>query len=491
MAIPKLTPEFVKEKIDYIQSNTASQQRINDRDRWLMYNGAIQDIVEKSILKEFKPETVKELINRLIPINVQQKIINKLANVYNEAPERYIVDGNELDNELLNNYETSMDLDSRMKEANRYFKLFKRNLSEIYLDEFGCPGIRNLPRHTYEVFSHSLVSPEIPDLVVKFIRVDRDPNESRFAFWTDLEHLIVDGNGKTVAAEMVKMENPNGINPIKILPFIYTNESTFSVNPIPDDDLLRMAIVFPLLISDLAFAIKYLSWSVVYTVGAPGNVSFSPNSIINMDFGPNGETPQINTVKPSVNIDETLRYIEFLIAILLSTKNLSNSAISGTLQASNVASGVSKALDSAESQEDKKDQQGYFYKVERQLWQKISKFMIPYWRQHGKIEPNFNREFSSSFEVNTIFRAPKVILSEREQIELSQLKIQAGLSTLQRELKYLYPDFDDHEIKDLLVEIMNEKLSKMQFFQTGLQGPPLDPSLKDDNQPSNQANYGQ
>jgi len=465
MAAPILTEDRMSDLLEWVHEPDQVQLRRDNLDRFMMYNGAVRDIIERAIRKEFKkPETVEELIARLIPINIPSKIINKLANVYNETPIREVADENELDQELLEILEDRMDLNGRMKEANRYFKLFKANLSELVVDDMGCPKIRNLPRHTYEVFSHSVTCPDIPDTFMKFLNFERDPSLQRYVWWTDNQHLITNGKGQIQRPEMVAMNNPEGINPLGVAPFIYTNSSTFSVNPIPDDDLLRMGIVIPLLLSDLAFATKYLSWAVVYTVGAGGDIPFSPNSIIDLDFGPNGETPIINTVKPTVQINDTLGFIKALVSMLLTTKNLSVTSMSGALDSSNPASGVAKALDSAESQEDKKDQQAFFLKAEEQLWTKLRDHLMPAWRKQRKLSPECNREFSKNLEVDVMYQEPKVIISEREQIELSKMKMDAGLTTKRRELQKLNPDMGEDSLDKLMLDIEMDSSRKKELM---------------------------
>ena len=460
MPAPILTKEYLVQLAEMVFHPKAVQLRQDDQDRWMMYNGSIKDVVMKAILKEFKkPETVAELQSRLIPLNIPYKIINKLANVYLEPADRKASDDNELDQILLDQYVEALEMNSRQKEANRYFKLFKRNLQSVYITEEGKPGIRSLPRHTYEVFSHSSVCPEIPDTIVIILNPgESDRSNVVLNIWTDNSFYITDGFGKIKEAEMLAIENPEGINIYGKLPFVYINSSTYSVNPIPDDDLLRMGVVFPLLLSDLAFAVKYLSWAVIYVVGAGDqDIPFNPSSVIKLPFGPNGEIPEINTVKPEVDIDKVLTLVEFLVAVLLSTKNLSSSAIQGKLSAESVASGVAKALDNAESLEDKKDQQSFFARAERQLWQLISKYMIPVWRKKGQLNPELNGEFSKTFKVEIHFNEPKSVISEKDQAETLVYKMENKLITWKKALKTIYQNYSDEEIDQLMLDILEDK----------------------------------
>lgn len=91
--MPILTPEILEKKIEDFYSPEAKNRREEDFLRWIMFNGDIKTIVRQRILREFKKDaTIEELIHRLTPINVLQKIITKLSQVYNEAPIRRAAD---------------------------------------------------------------------------------------------------------------------------------------------------------------------------------------------------------------------------------------------------------------------------------------------------------------------------------------------------------------------------------------------------------------
>ena len=470
-----LTKEILDLIIDDIKSPQRKDMRMQDYKKWLMLNGKTHEIIKEAIQKEFKkPETVEELSARLVPINILQKIITKLAGVYVEAPARYTLDKNTSDEELLEEYVDDMQLNIRMKEANKYFKLFKRNLMEVYVDETGYPQVRNLPKHCYEVYSFSKISPNKPDVVVKILKEVSDMSKCRYAIWTNENHLIVNGKGEIISEEMAAMGNEGLINPYGKLPFIYINESSLSVDPIQDDDLVRISITIPVILTDLCFAQKYMSWGIIYTIGDVGDVPVNPNSVIPLNYDQDGNKPEIGTIKPEVDTEKVLTLVKTLIAILLSTKNLSVGAIKFDLTTQDVASGVAKMIDSAESVEDKKDQQSFFMQAEDELWDLIKENMIPYWRANNLLNDEFNREFSETFEVQVIYQEPKVMITDSEKVDLAKKRLEAGFSTLERELAFLYPSMTKDEIAELEIEITHEKQDNLQMqaleFSGGEQG---------------------
>lgn len=462
MATPKLTEEFMKEKIELINSPEMKNLRIEDFKRFQVYNGNLKKIVEDAIRKEFKqPKQIEGLLERVVPINIMRRIINKLAGLYIEAPVRNPRSKDESDQELVEIYEDSMSLNQRMKEANRYFKMWKRNVARPFVAD-GKPMLRNIPKFQYEVFSDNMLQPEIPDTYVEILREDKDVEKSLYAFFTADENKIVNGKAQLQTGMMKQMNNPDGKNELGILPIVYINESSVSVNPLPDDDLLRMSILIPLLLTDLAFASKYLTWSIIWIAGYDGDIPAGPASILTLPLDERGNHPKIGTVKPEFAMQDQLAYVENLVTMLLTTKNLSTSSVKSNMNALAPSSGIAKALDEAQSVEDKKDQQDYFLKAEGELWKQLHENYIPFWRKRNLLSKDFNKEFNNDFEINVTLQEPKVTLTEEEQIKITKAKIgdDAKLSTLERELRSLNPDMDTDQVKELEVEILEDQAKK-------------------------------
>ena len=461
----KLNKDILLNIAEKVTSNERRSARLEDYKKFLMFNGQTKEIVLEAMKQDFKkPETIKELQSRIISINILGKIITKQAGVYVEAPDRQVVDENTRDQMLLESYVEAMELNQRMKESNKYFKLFKRNLMELYVDEKGKPRVRSLPRHTYEVFSHSKISPNTPDTFVKILVDDYDSEKIVMAVWTDESFAIVNGKGQIDVRAMIELENPELTNDYGIAPFIYSNECSYAVDPIQDDDLTQCCLSILILLTDLCYAQKYNSWGILYSVGDIGDVPVNPNSMINLQFGPEGEVPSINTVKPDVDTEKVVMLIKTILAMLLSTKNLSTTTVRSDIDASDVASGISKMLDSAESIEDKKDQQAYFNKAEYDLWTMLSNYLVPVWRKQNKLAPKYNMEFSRDMEVSIGFQEPKVMVTDREKVELAKMRLDADLSTLEQELTYIYPQKNAEQIEILLEEILAGKMSTIAKF---------------------------
>jgi hypothetical protein len=204
-------------------------------------------------------------------------------------------------------------------------------------------------------------------------------------------------------------------------------------------------------------AVKYQTFSLIYTVGDVGEVPSNPNSVVPLQYGPSGEKPEIGTIKPELDVDKILSLVSNVLAMLLSTKNLAAPTINNSFTVDQAASGISKLIDQSESVEDRKDQETFFRKAEQDLWWFIKEKGIPYWRAKNMLVDDLNREFSSEFDMTIAFKEPKVLISEKEQIELSALRLENGFSTLKRELAILHPQLSGDEIEELSEEIIEER----------------------------------
>lgn len=456
------------EKIIAFVNSKENRQRVSDDyNRYIVYNGQLKELIQTAIQKEFVlPETVRDMIARIIPINITKKISDKLAAVYRESPIRYPVDEDEIDQETLDFFVEEMSFNRLMKHANRMFKLCKHVLLEPYVCAEGEPRLRVLPSHTYTPYSDDAIEPNKPTVFVKHIKIDVELNKTRYAVWSKDEHWIVDGQGAIVKEEMSAMNNPEGINPYGELPFIYIKDSDDLLVPISDDDLISLQLALCILATDLAFASKFQCWSIVYLIGVENEkISFNPNSVITLPHNPGTERPEIGTVKPTVDSDAMLRQMEALVALLLTTKNLSVGSVSGQLNPSSSASGIAKLIDQSDTTEDRSDQIAFFASAEKEFWWLFAHSILPVWVANGQLNPEYVKLFSDKFELGILFPDPQPMISDKDKLDVEVTKLDNGLTTKWDVVKQLNPDLSDYEIDAILADINKEKVANVKEIQ--------------------------
>jgi hypothetical protein len=460
---------FTSDFLQYIATETLSEQRKQLRDldfrKYKFYNGATKEQILEAIHREFKrPETIEALSSRIIPLNICKKVIKKEAGIYIENPTRIVSNESDEDQELLDSLVDTTKLDGIQKQANRYLKLFKRNLKELFVSK-GKPRVRNIPRHQYEVFSFSSDSPDEPDIVVKIVKETIDKKGCILDVWSNESYVRIDGEGNIDRSYMQSLNNPEMVNPYGELPFTYINESSDSVDPVGDDDLLAVSIAVPIVLTDLLFASKYQTFGILYTIGAVGDVPFNPNSVVNMQVDVNGNRPEIGVVKPSLDSEKVIDLVTNIVAMLLSSRGLSANTIKTTTNVSEVVSGVAKMLDSAENIEGRTDDMQLFLNEEGQIWHKLSKVLMPLWIESNLLDVDYSRNFSEDFGVTVQLRSPKAIISETEQIATAKAKIDAKLSTPEIELARIYPDASQEEIETIWEKIQDYNSTNEQSLE--------------------------
>lgn len=466
----------VKMIIENIKDNKENeQQRVNeDLEKYLVYNGQLRRKISNIIVSEFKdPNTITELTNRIVPINITQKIVDKLSGVYRNGAERRSLVDDIQDQELIDIYSRSFMIDKTMMFCNKMTKLTKHSLLEPYLDKKGIPKLRVLPSHTFSLYSNDPINPEKATSVIKHIRIDTlSSKNSRFAYWDEQNHWIIDGDGNIQREDMDMMGNPEGINPFGTIPFVHTTQQDELLYPIRSNDIMSVQIAVCLLLSDSTLAQKYLSWATLVLSGVEGEqkVKVGPAAILSLPKSADGQNPDAKYIQPALNSDEVIRLVEKLVEFVLTTNNLSAGTVIGKLTTSNAASGISKMFDSIESTEDINQQRSIYANSEEDLWDKFAHNMLPYWVQTGVISPDFIGAFSPDFKLSIKYPEVKPMLSKKERIENAKLELELGATSLKRAIKSINPEMEDIQIEELILNIQKEKVEMSDFFERNMNG---------------------
>jgi hypothetical protein len=460
----------LKVLIDQRRNDTDNEERLKlDYEKYKVYNGSLRDKITEIIKSEFKDsDTITELTNRIVPINITAKIVNKLGTVYKYSAIRSPAIEDDNDQELIDIYSRALDINHYMAFCNRMVKNTKHALLEPYLDMQKRPRVRVLPSHTFDLYSNDPINPERATAVLKHLVEGQKEEQQRFAYWDEHNHWLVDGTGQILWQEMQAMGNEQGINPYGVLPFTHVTQQSELLYPIQSSDIMAVQIAVCLLLSDSTLAQKYLSWATLVLSGVEGDqkVKVGPAAILSLPKTLDGQNPDAKYIQPNLNSDEVIRLVEKLVQYVLETNNLSSKTMSGQLTAS--ASGVSKMFDEIESTEDINEQRKIYIKAEQDLWDKFAHYMLPVWVKSQEINPEYAGTFSSDFEINVKYPEAKILMSKKERIENVRLELEAGTTSLRRAIKEINPDMEDQEIDDLITEIRKEKLDSVSFFERNM-----------------------
>lgn len=301
---------------------------------------------------------------------------------------------------------------------------------------------------------------------------------THYYFWTKDYHFVCDINGNICRKKDLspyelnqEVEDYDYINPVGKsigLPFddLDMNQDN-SYWPIEENNCAEMDILLNCLITNLNHIGTVQGYGKFYMKGAdlPEFVPQAPDIALKLEYDKDDPVPEIGYVNSSPALGELRNNIEMILALLLSTNNLSVSSFKLNLQSGEtVQSGIAKILDSAESTEDINDQRQIFFDKEPMIWEKVHAWLT-FLNIQGNLSPQlkeniFNLEiFKKGFVLN--FPSHKPIVSETEHLGNLKQRKDLGLNTKAEIIMMDRPNTDEKQAQLIVEKIKKEKLSEM------------------------------
>jgi len=427
-----------QEKIQlYLKHIENHAQYLSDNAEKLdIYEGNLKPYVDAVMKKTVSDNYYQKIKDRIIPINVLTRIMDKLSKVYINEPDRK----SEKYQDFVNRVEKESGLDMEMSLADCYSHLFKGYALEPYLDD-GKINARVIP---YDRFLPLGLDYKNPTKMTDFIKFMGKYNDKRVYFaYTDTEFYAFNEDGAELAEYY---EGNDGLNLIGRIPVVYGNRSRQSLIPTQDTDIIQLTKMIPVLISDLAGAIMFQCFSIIVGINVKAeNLTMSPNAFWSLKADNKAETgnPSIQTIKPEADIDKVLSFIKQVFAFWLETKGVRIGSLN-TIDAGNAASGIAKIIDEMDVYEIKKQQILFFKKEEDDFWD-LMKSMNNYWM--GSSEDYKGTMIGNDFEVVVTFDEPQPEVSRDAYFTTIDKEYKGGYLDAESAIRSLYPDLDDEQVK--------------------------------------------
>lgn len=454
----EMLPDLLKYINDKSSNTVDYNKKLSD-----IYDGQLLPYVEDSLRSELNPTAFERSKSRIAPINVLPKVVDKLSGVYVDPPIRS--SQLESDKELVNYYTQTLDLASVMTTANKRLNLHKYCALEPYIHR-GTPRLRVISAENFLVYTEDQVNDTEVEVFIKFVGTIKKNTP-----YTDKEGRVIKGAGtyvKEVAlyhiysdTEFMSVDaegdiEEHTVNPYGKIPFIYIRKDSSRLVPLPDSDMLPMALLIPKLLADINYSSMFSNRSMVYTVNldTPANVEFNPDTLLQLesvDDG-SGKTPQIGVITPSADVTQSLNSVTSQLHYWLDSKGIKSSASSTSGTELNL-SGVAKLIDEADVTNERKKQVRIFQKVERELWELI-KVMHNVWLGGSLIT---GKNFSHSFQVEVTFHDQKVIVDRKTLLEEFKIEKELGIFDPIKALKKLNPELSEAQVQDMYGKINSNK----------------------------------
>jgi len=457
MSDVKQLVQFVKENAEYLKHNKILFD---------IYEGDLAKYVERALQEQLSARAYSVAKQRIAPINILRRIVDKLSKIYVKPPRRTaMINGvkSEKDQALLDWYVEQMQCDVYLNVANELFNLSKTVSLEPFVDK-GMPRIRAIPNDRFIYFSDDMNDPTNPTAWIKIMGSMWDEkdqkNKAVFYIYTADQFIPVREDGVILTDILLRLDNPEGVNPYGAIPSIYVNRSFHNIVPPIDSDVLKMTILLPVLIADLNYAVQFQSFSLIYGIDVDAeNMVMAPNTFWNLKSDKTTDTkPEIGTIKPEVDITQVMEFIKAQLILWLNSKNIRPGSV-GDLSAENMSSGIAKIVDEMDTFEDRQKQVQFFKKAEEDMWELISKNMHPYWRSQGLIDTNL--DFSPNVEIQVEF-AEQLPLTDRSKLIDDAIKeLDKQLTTKKKAIQMINPDMSMGEVDSFLEEIKEENVIEM------------------------------
>lgn len=444
MIDPRLVCKVVKSQAHTLQTN----YKMID-----FLEGNLEPYVKKCLARVLSPRVLPYALERMVPINIVPRYVDKLSNIYQTGVSRTIIDGNEADQELLGWYEKKLCVNNEMHQSNRLYNACRATLVHPYIGEDG-PELRVIPNDRFVVYSDDMIEPTEPTMVVLLAGRDSEGKEIYWAY-TDMEFAVVKSDETIDYASMEMMGLGDGLNPYGALPFVYINQSHLRLVPTPDTDTIRMAEYIPAALTDLNLAAMFAAFSITYIKnGEVADPTYAPNALWFLKSDDPEKEVEIGTLKPEVSYQEVLNLIQSEMSLWLGSKGIKTGSV-GQLSTDQAASGIAKVIDEADTFDVRQAQTLIYGEAEEDLWELILTKMHPIWVSQGYVE---NRTiFSSTAEVNTRFAVVPVGTQRQQLIQEQRDEYAAGFTTRTRAISALNPQMNVSNIDSLIQDIDDER----------------------------------
>lgn len=432
--------EYIKANADFINTNN---EALN------IYEGNLLPYIDKILRDSLSANYYHSIKDRILPINILQRFIDKVSNTYSKEPTRTSMDAR--NQEFVDFYAEALNIDQSGYIADAYSNLFKGFAWEPYIDKNGKPAIRELAFNSFIVMSDSMVNPEEETIFVKFMGKRNESEESMLLHvYTDTEFDSFYLDGSEASEYLVENQ---GVNVIGVIPFVYGKRQKNRLLPVLDSDMLRISKAIPVMLSDGAGAQMYQSFTQIYGIDLSfENAKIGPNVIWSLKSDRESDkTPQIGTIKPEADTQKVIEFVMTIFTLWLETKGVRVGSM-GQVSGTNASSGIAKVIDEMDVYEIIKKNQEWFEKDESELWnQKLPK-IHNYWIKSGMVNPSKVPGLmpEEELDIDVEFEDPQPMKSRMEEITEIKAEIELGTMTLQQAIIRLHPEYEEEMVKETL-----------------------------------------
>jgi len=459
------------------------------------------EVLEGNQLKYTKLE-----LQRLLPkswqkmrysdISISKKVVRKLGKSYKSEPIRSL--SRKASTKSLNNIYKEAKANKSFKEFDKLFNLHRHVLMWInYRKDVGkyqfmplAPYLFNVVRDqdTGELDVVILNYPDASVLsnlgdpdgqtndsinqLINDYQLDSSANSEVYVLWSRGNHVAVRiSEDKVMVGNAVQIKksvdflsipgNPDMVNPLGVIPFVYLSAEMAVDNPIKSP-LTQQSITFNTLWSDVLSAASGQGFGIL-TLKYPASLADKMENVtVGLTTGielPQHESPGFPSteaayINPNPDLaGQVMTYSKWIVNVLDDYGISSSQALDGGVE--KFASGLDRIIAQADVQDVIVDNQTEYVGVEDDVFNIV--------RINEKEIVNSN-VFTEKDELTVIYPKPKVLISDKETLENIEKRIALGFIEPWEGLVMLDPNMTETAAREKIELIEKAKIERMEKF---------------------------
>lgn len=473
------TQDGRRKVIQDIKSQENKDRKIKSLRQFEVYRGNIFTYVYNYLARQFSANTLKE-IPIVASINIANRVVDQEASIYDREPRREFENVTPDQETMLQSLYEDMEANVKLAFSNAMFKLQDQNTLMV-LPKNGQLTIRVLKNHQVDV-----IPGENPEDASAYIISGLDKNDSqfrtgasyndqgsfnqrsdgmnqsigdpddyqaaleRYLVWTSESHFFMNADG-----EIIGEVEPN---PIGALPFIdVSGEKDFEFWVRAASTVVDFCVEYNAALSMQNQVIKMQGFSQMWISGTkdamPESMQVGPNFILKLIKGKDADGNAVDTevgfASPTPDLNGTKAHLEMLLANFLSSKGVTTGLVTSG-KTETYSSGMERMLAQIEQFSASRSDFAIYRSVEEQLFALVTKWHNLALQVDGLLLPEYlSTPIGEDAEVCVYFEGPELLKSEKEVVELAQLKEELGVASKVDSIMAIYDLERDAALKKL------------------------------------------
>ena len=494
MAVIDITNKAVVERI--INEIEAEQNRQLKEDAFKAYEVEAGNQLKytKIELQKLLPKSWEKM--RYSDISISKKVVRKIAKSYKSEPIRSLTRKQSSKN-LSDIYKTAK-ANKAFKEFDKIRTLHRHALMWVnyrkdlkkYILMAMAPYLFNVIRDqdTGELDAVILNYPDASVLanlsdpsgrandninqLISDSQLDSSANSKIYVIWSKDHHVAVKrveeqmliGNSmqSRLTVDFLDMPgNPDMINPLGVIPFVYSSQDQSVDNPIKSP-LTQQSITFNTLWSDVLSAASGQGFGIL-TLKYPESMQDKMENVtvglttgieLPQSVNPNDAPTEAVYINPNPDLaGQVMTYSKWIVSVLDDYGISSSQALDGGVE--KFSSGLDRIIAQADVQDVISDNQNDYVLVEDEV------FNIVKTNEREIVNSNL---FNDKDELTVIYPKPKVLISDKESLENIEKRISMGFIEPWEGLVMLDPNMSEKAARDKIKIIEDAKLEKIKSF---------------------------